>query len=198
MFKFNKEQQKSIIHWANNPWKYGNTYKSKDVDIPEEAKTKGWWKKLQCEETIKERNWGNKLINATNNGNWTTIVGEGIVHDVLKMKGKNPRRPEMKNGFRPDWETDDEIIEVKTRTWCVSGTAGDRAGFAFYKYCDIPKIYNKPLKIICIAYQEWEFTNSNTKMFDPKSENQKKFLKLALECGVEFVKFSDFTKDIQL
>ena len=44
-----------------------------------------------------------------------------------------------------------------------------------YKYSDIPIIYNKPLKIICIAYQEYELTHCNIKIFGDISDNKKKF-----------------------
>ena len=38
-----------------------------------------------------ERKWGNEMINQKNNGQWTTKLGEGLVFDVLKALGKNPR-----------------------------------------------------------------------------------------------------------
>ena len=67
-----------------------------------------------------------------------------------------------------------------------------------YKYSDIPKLYKKPLKIICIAYQEYELTNCNTKIFGDISENKKKILDIAKDMNIEYIKFSDFIKDIQL
>ena len=65
----------------------------------------------------KEKEWGNSMIGQINNGQWTTLLGEGLVRDVLKALGKNPRRPERKSGFQPDWEGDDCIYEVKTSNW---------------------------------------------------------------------------------
>ncbi|RZD39686.1 MAG: hypothetical protein CXT73_07375 [Methanobacteriota archaeon] len=91
--KFNKEQFKSIIKWSKTPWINGLTYKKNDAVIDETEKiNKDWWKKLKEKEALREREWGNKLINMINNGNWTTKVGEGIVHDILIKKGKNPKR----------------------------------------------------------------------------------------------------------
>ena len=62
------------------------------------------------------------------------------------------------------------IYEVKTSNWTISGTAGEKVLGTMYKYSDIPKFYKKPLKIICIAYQEYELTNCNTKIFGKISE----------------------------
>ena len=42
--------------------------------------------------------------------------GENLVHDILVLMGKNPRKPKIMNGYNPDWETDDFIWEVKTVT----------------------------------------------------------------------------------
>ena len=53
------------------------------------------------------------MIGQVSNGNWTTLLGEKLVYDVLKILGENPRKPIKKNGYQPDWETDNYIIEVK-------------------------------------------------------------------------------------
>ena len=62
-------------------------------------------------------------------------------------------------GVHPDWETEDAIWEVKTRNWSVPGTAGEKILGVPYKYSDVPELYGKPLKIVCVAYQEWECTH---------------------------------------
>lgn len=180
--KFNKEQAKQIKEWAITPYVNGLTYK----------KIKKSTRDLANKE---EKIWGNTMINQENNGNWTTLLGEGIVHDILHNREENPRKPVRKGGYEPDWETDKHIIEVKTRNWTTSGTAGEKVFGTMYKYSDIPILYNKPLKIICIAYQEYELTYGNTKIFGDISENKKKFLDLAKSMNIEYVKFSDFIKD---
>jgi hypothetical protein len=183
MLKFNKEQYKSIIEWATTPWFNGLTYK----------KIKKEDRKIAAS---KEKEWGNDIINMKNNGNWTTKVGEGIVHDVLIKKGKNPRRPERLCCYNPDWETDEEILEVKTSNWTIGGTAGEKVLGTFYKYSDIPLVYKKPLKIICIAWQEHDFIHGNTKIFGEISERKRKILNLAKSMDIEYIKFSDFIKDV--
>ena len=129
-------------------------------------KKQGETMKQQREKLMnEEKKWGNAMIGQVNNGQWTTLLGERTVYDVLKLRGENPRKPMGKGGFEPDWETDEYIYEVKTSNWWVSGTAGEKVFGTFVKYQDIPELYGKPLKIVCVANQEEEFTNGKTKYF---------------------------------
>tara|TARA_Y100000992_G_scaffold299661_1_gene266797 strand:- start:1454 stop:1627 length:174 start_codon:yes stop_codon:yes gene_type:complete len=56
-----------------------------------------------------------------------------------------------------------------------------------YKYSDIPVLYEKPLKIVCVAYQEWELINGPTKIFGEVSENKQRFLDLAKSINIEYI-----------
>ncbi len=181
IFKENFEQ---IRLWALNPYHNGLTEKV----TRSETQTVG-----QIRESARraEKEWGNSMINQKSNGNWTTLLGEGIVHDVLCKRGENPRKPERKNGYEPDWETDDYIYEVKTRNWTTSGTAGEKVPAVMFKYSDIPIFYNKPLRIVCVAYQEWELTNGKTKIFGEVCERKRKFIDLAESMGITYIKFSN-------
>jgi len=144
-----------------------------------------------------EKSWGNKMIGQENNGQWTTLLGEGLVRDVLELRGENPINPKCKGGFKPDWETDKYIYEVKTSNWWVSGTAGEKVLATFIKYQDIPELYGKPLKIVCVANQEHELTHGKTVYF---GENVTRKTKQALELGmsweIEYIKFSDLVLPI--
>jgi len=139
-----------------------------------------------------EKKWGNDMIGQENNGQWTTLLGERLVYDVLKLRGENPRKPITKGGFEPDWETDSFIYEVKTSNWWVSGTAGEKVFGTFIKYQDIPELYGKPLKIVCVAYQEEEFKNGKTRYFGENiTKKTKQVLELAASWNIEYIKFSD-------
>jgi len=108
------------------------------------------------------------------------------------LRGENPRKPEHKGGFNPDWETDEYIYEVKTSNWWVSGTAGEKVLGTFIKYQKIPKLYGKPLKIVCIANQEEELTNGKINYFGENiTEETQQVLELARSWNIEYVKFSD-------
>ena len=81
---------------------------------------------------------------------------------------------------------------MKTRSWTTSGTAGEKVFGVPYKYAEIPKLYGKPLKIVCVAYQECELMHGKTRVFgDDISTEKKEMLAFWKERNIEFVKFSD-------
>ena len=93
----------------------------------DDARKNSWWSDDWCatkrrREERKEKEWGNSMIGQTNNGQWTTLLGETLVYDLLTVRGENPRKVARKGGFEPDWETDKYIYEVKTSNWWVRGT----------------------------------------------------------------------------
>ena len=143
-----------------------------------------------------EKKWGNEIIQQTNNGQWTTLLGEGLVFEVLKLRGENPRKVVRKDGFEPDWETDEYMYEVKTSNWCVAGTAGEKVYGTFIKYQNIPELYGKPLRIVCVANQEEELINGKTKYFGETTQKTQQILDLASSWGIEYVKFSDLVSPI--
>ena len=145
----------------------------------------------------KEKKWGNDMIGQTNNGQWTTLLGEKLVFDVLKERGENPRKVIRMDGFEPDWETDDYIYEVKTSNWWVSGTAGEKVYGTFIKYQNIPELYGKPLRIVCVANQEEELTSGKTKYFGENiTKKTQLILDIAKSWGIEYVRFSDLVSPL--
>ena len=171
---------KERVEWA---------LKKPDDVVKKEGITKG-----QQKENLKneEKKWGNEMIGQKNNGQWTTKLGEDLVRDILIKLGENPRKPASKGGFQPDWETDEYIYEVKTSNWWVDGTAGEKVLGTFIKYQDIPELYGKPLKIICVANQEHELTYGKTKYFGENITKKTQYvLDLARSWNIEYVKFSD-------
>jgi hypothetical protein len=139
-----------------------------------------------------EKKWGNTMIQQTNNGQWTTLLGEHLVFDVLELRGENPRKVVRKDGFEPDWETDEYMYEVKTSNWWIDGTAGEKVYGTFIKYQNIPALYSKRLRIVCVANQEEELTNGKTKYFGENvTEKTKQALDLASDWLIEYVPFSD-------
>ena len=144
-----------------------------------------------------ETEWGNRILNQLNpNKMWTTKLGEELVRDVLQLLGETPRKPKTINHYSPDWETDKYIYEVKTRNWTTSGTAGEKVFGVPYKYSDVPLDYGKPLRIVCVGYQEHELSEGNTRIFHPTSQRKQQMLKLWKELDIEFVKFSDLVAPV--
>ena len=139
-----------------------------------------------------EKTWGNLMIDQKNNGQWTTSLGETLVKVVLCLLGHNPRKPENKNGLKPDWETDECIWEVKTSNWLVDGTAGEKVLGTGIKYQDVPELYGKPLRIVCLANQEYEFEYGKTKYFGNEvTPKTRQILDILESWQITYVRFSD-------
>ena len=120
-----------------------------------------------------EKVWGNNMLNQycgytnSNLSQWTSKLGEAIVKEALQMLGeKNIKEKESIRSstigvyrvktYQPDLVTDDSIFEVKTRNWTTSGTAGEKILGVSKKYGELPYLTNKPLFVVCVAYQEYE------------------------------------------
>ena len=90
------------------------------------------------------------------------------------------------------------MVEVKSRTWCTTGTAGEKVLGVPYKYADVPNLYNKPLMIVCVAYQEWELTHGTTRVFGDVPPRQQRLLDIyANEMDITFMKFSDLVTQMR-
>lgn len=153
--------------------------------------------KIKKVKQLEEKTWGNQMIKDEDNGQWTTKLGENLVFDILNILGENPRKVPIKCGFKPDWETDEYIYEVKTSNWWVAGTAGEKVLGTWIKYQDIPEIYGKPLRIVCVAKQEHELTHGKTPFFGPNvSKKTTDILNLAKTWGIEYMTFSELVSKI--
>ena len=180
---YTDEEYDAIVKWALNI--YPNGLPIKKISEENRAAAKN-----------NEKQWGNLMINQISNTQWTTKLGERIVHDVLVLRGESPRKPIKKEGYQPDWETDDYIYEVKTRNWTTTGTCGEKVLGTPYKYMDIPEIYGKPLRIVCVAYQEWELTNTNLRVFGELTARKRAFIDYIESQDISYIKFSELVKDI--
>tara|TARA_A100001015_G_C14968425_1_gene704051 strand:- start:33 stop:515 length:483 start_codon:yes stop_codon:yes gene_type:complete len=135
---------RECVNWAINPFKNGIAY-SRAMLVPEGNLSAN---ELRLKASQEEKRWGNSMIGQQSNGNWTTLLGENLVRDILAKKGLNPRRPAKKSYYQPDWETDDYIWEVKTRNWTTTDATVDKVLGLPYKYSDIPILYGKQLRTL--------------------------------------------------
>lgn len=156
---------------------------------------KGGYRKNKKKYKNIEKEWGINII-SKNTNQWTTNLGENLVKEVFENKGYKIWKPVINKGNRPDWETNDYIIEVKTRNWTTTGTAGEKVLGCPLKYAEIPRLYNKPLLIICVAYQEWElkYSSDNMKIFGKVSSEKKRILNLFKELNIRYIPFTSLVK----
>ena len=150
---------------------------------------------------ILEDEWGQNMLtirrpDLKKHGQWTTKLGEHITEEFCILFGKNPTCPISKNGYKPDTEVDDAIWEAKTQTYFTSGTAGEKILGVPFKYADIPELFGKPLKILCIGCAEQISRESYGNIIGPKTTDKKrKFIEFYKEMGIEWLGASELIKN---
>lgn len=153
--------------------------------------------------------WGNSIMGTQGSGQWTTKLCENLAKEALEALGrKNVRHGEMKSSsirekrYSPDLECDDYVYEVKGRNWTTTGTAGEKILGVPLKYGEIPRLYEKPLQIILVGYQEYEARKAFAfgDLLDSKDQTPelKESLAFYKEHDIEYVGFTDILKKLGL
>ena len=130
----------NVVQWLFGDLSFLGDGKRKDLKVLEDI----WGRK-----TMKLRRPDLKL-----DKQWTNLFGEYICEEIYFLYGKHVSKPAKKNRLQPDKEIDDAIIEVKTETYYTEGTAGEKILGTPFKYSEVPTLYGKPLKILCIGGAE--------------------------------------------
>ncbi|MFC1645324.1 hypothetical protein ACFL08_04845 [Patescibacteria group bacterium] len=165
-------------------------------------------KKLKESNNI-EKEWGNNIIDGNGGGQWTTRLCEGIVMEALIRLGrKEVRKTTLKKSslrdkrYSPDLECDDFVYEVKGRNWTTPGTAGEKILGVPLKYGEVPRLYDKPLQIVLVGYQEYEaregFAFGDLLDKDEQTKELQDSLAFYKEHSIEYVAFTDILKEIGL
>jgi hypothetical protein len=145
-----------------------------------------------------EDKWGRSMLKKLRpdlklDKQWTNRFGEYLCEDLYTLLGKRVSKPVKKHHFQPDLETEDCIIEVKTQTFFTSGTAGEKILGVPFKYAEIPILYSKPLKIVCLGGAEKlskeQYGNLPGEKCTPQRQKCIDFFKSVI--GVEYVSFTN-------
>jgi hypothetical protein len=155
----------------------------------------------QCKKL--EDEWGQSMLthirpDLKKSGQWTTVVGEQLHSELQTLLGQDYIKPHNLVGYQPDGETNNDIWEVKTQTYFTSGTAGEKILGVPFKYADVPMLYNKPLKIVCIGGAERDGREQYGILpGDRTSENRRKILDFwQNELNIEFIGATDLMQQI--
>jgi hypothetical protein len=128
---------------------------------------------------------------------WTTCFGQHVAEELLMLQGKTVTVPANKNGYEPDREVDDAIWEVKTETFHTEGTAGEKILGCPFKYAEVPRLYGKPLRIVCLGGAEKACREQYGSLPGGKcSEEKKAFLDFYKSKGIEYVAATELLKSI--
>lgn len=190
----------SRFHLLSNPeviqYLFHNTSFLKSVVTSESTKNE-----VTKQTKTKEDEWGQTTMKQRRpdlrlDKQWTNKFGEHITEEILSLLGnKEIFKPIKKQHFQPDLETEDAIYEVKTQTYFTTGTAGEKILGCPFKYAEIPILYGKPLKIVCIGGAELLCKNLYGNLPGEKCTPQKqKFIDFFRDNRIEFVAASDLLK----
>lgn len=130
---------------------------------------------------------------------WTGIFGQHLCEELYLLQGIPGFKPLKQNTHQLDWEVDDHMVEVKTETYYTSGTAGEKILGVPYKYADVPDLYKKPLKIVCIGGAE-KNCRENYGNLPGKSLSAKKqhFIDFYKANGIEYIAATDMLLNVAL
>lgn len=130
---------------------------------------------------------------------WTMKFGEHVCEEMYMLMGKDVTKPIKKNNYQPDSEVGDAILEAKAQTFYTGGTAGEKILGSPFKYSEIPELYGKPLKIVCMGGAEKVCRELYGNLPGTKcSPQKKKFLDFFRENGIEYVGATDILKSLSL
>ena len=156
----------------------------------------------QCKKL--EDEWGQSMLahirpDLKTSGQWTTIFGEKLHSELQLMLGQTYIKPRNIHGYQPDGETNDYIWEVKSQTHFTPGTAGEKILGVPFKYADVPILYKKPLKIVCLGCAERDGRQKYGILpgGDKVTENRQKILDFwRTELNIEYIGATDLMQQI--
>jgi hypothetical protein len=178
-------------------WLYGDTtfLEEGEETLPS---TKGamtvWLKK-------KEDVWGQHTMRLRRpdlklDKQWTNRFGEYICEEILILLGKTPTKPVKKQGYQPDVEAECAIWEAKAQTYYTEGTAGEKILGCPFKYAEVPDLYGKPLRILCMGGAEKLSREKYGNLPGEKQTPQKKVLLDAFRSlHIEYVGCTDLLEE---
>lgn len=176
-------------------WLFGDLSFLPEIEHINKAKDTQKYKVLEDE-------WGQNMLekrrpDLKKHGQWTTKLGEHLTEELLILMGKTPTSPRKINGYAPDTEVEDAIWEAKAQTFNTTGTAGEKILGVPFKYADVPELYGKPLKILCIGCAEKLCREHYGNLLgDKTTEKKRRFIEFYRENGIEWLGATELIEQI--
>lgn len=149
---------------------------------------------------VLEDKWGQEILKKKRpdlrlDQQWTNKFGEHLLEELYLLQGKEVTKPKNKEHYQPDSEIDTAILEAKAGTYFTSGTAGEKILGCPFKYAEVPDLYGKPLKIVCMGGAEKVCREQYGNLPGEKCSLQKKrFLDFFQAQGIEYVAATDILR----
>ena len=183
-------RQKEVVQWLFGDLSFLPAIEKKNKTA-DEAKYKAL-----------EDAWGQAMLkirrpDLTLDKQWTNKFGEHICEEIFTLLGKTVTKPVKREHYCPDSEVEDAIVEAKAQTFFTSGTAGEKILGCPFKYAEVPDLFGKPLKILCMGGAEKVCREQYGNLPGSKCTPQKKrFLDFFRDNRIEYVGASDVLKSL--
>ena len=183
-------RKKEVIMWLFGDLSFLPPIEKKNKTV-DEAKYK-----------VLEDKWGQEMLKTRRpdlklDKQWTNKFGEHICEEIYLLIGKEGFKPVKKEHYQPDYEVDNAIVEAKAQTFHTGGTAGEKILGCPFKYAEIPDLYSKPLKILCMGGAEKICREQyGNLMGDKCSQQKKRFLDFFKENRIEYIGATDILKTL--
>lgn len=154
----------------------------------------------QLKYKVLEDKWGQDVLKIRRpdlklNQQWTNNFGQHICEELFILYGKEVNKPKKVLNYQADCEVDICVLEAKAQTYYTSGTAGEKILGCPFKYAELPELFSKPLKIICIGGAEKVCREQYGNLSGSKCSPQKQaFLDFFKEKRIEYVGATDILK----
>jgi hypothetical protein len=178
-------RQKEVVQWL-----FG------DLSFLPEIEKKNKTKDTEKYKVLEDK-WGQAMLKIRRpdlklDKQWTNMFGEHLCEEIYTLLGKVVTKPGKKEHYHPDREVDDSMLEAKVGTYFTTGTAHEKILGCPFKYAEVPRLYGKPLKILCMGGAEKMCRESYGNLSGAKcSPEKKEFLDFFKQKGIEYVGASD-------
>jgi hypothetical protein len=152
---------------------------------------------LKTKDKAAEDSWGRKVLRNRRpdlkvEKQWSGKLGEYLCEELYEMLGKKVSGTQVKkNGYTLDMETEDFVIEVKTETFRTTGTATEKIPGCPYKYAEVPTLFSKPLKIVCVGGAEKKCKEKMELFGEKRSPSRQIILDCYKSLNIEYVAASE-------
>lgn len=150
---------------------------------------------------VLEDKWGQETLrkrrpDLTLDKQWTNKFGEHLCEELCILAGKTPTKPVKKEHFQPDTEVEDSIWEAKAGTYYTIGTAHEKILGCPFKYAEVPRLYSKPLRILCMGGAEQICKEKYGNLGSECSLEKKTILDCYKSLGIEYVSATEMLKTL--
>lgn len=176
-------------------------YKSKDIVLLRDKEVIQWlfhdlsFLKSKKNYSLKqlEDQWGQETLRIRRpdlvlDKQWTNKFGEHICEELFLLQNEVVSKPPKKVNYQPDAEIPNAILEAKVQTYYTEGTAGEKILGTPFKYAEIPSLYGKPLKIVCMGGAEYKCRMNYGNLPGPRCTDEKKsFVDFFKQKQIEYI-----------